>query len=112
MEKFIDIEKEHDYIGKKALLRQKKYGVRRRIKGVIFGGPKIPTITRPLQLFDTVKGKIIGQLTSGAYSPRFKKNIGVGMIDIGYWEEDKEIEVKVDETKVCQGLIKNLPLVG
>ena len=34
------------------------------------------------------------------------------MIDIGYWEEDKEIEVKVDEAKVCQGLIKNLPLVG
>ena len=31
----------------------------------MFGGKKIPTITRPLQLFDTGKGKIIGQLTSG-----------------------------------------------
>ena len=111
MEKFIDIDKEVDFIGKKALLRQKKYGVRRRIKGVIFGGPKIPTITRPLQVFDKEKIKIIGLLTSGAYSPRFQKNIGVGMIDRGYWEEDNNIEVKIDDKTFCQGQIKDLPLV-
>ena len=92
-------------------MRQKKYGVRRRIKGVIFDGTKIPTITRPLQVFDKEKIKIIGLLTSGAYSPRFQKNVGVGMIDRGYWEEDNNIEVKIDDKTFCQGQIKDLPLV-
>jgi len=111
MDKFINIEKETDFIGKKTLLRQKQYGVRRRIRGVVFNGPKIPTITRPLEVFDKEKRKIIGSLTSGAHSPRFNKNIGVGMIDKGYWDENEKIEVKIDETNFCDGLIKNLPLV-
>ena len=32
MDKFLDIYKEEDYIGKKVLLRQIKYGIKRRIK--------------------------------------------------------------------------------
>ena len=111
MDKFINIEKETEFIGKKTLLRQKKYGVRRRIRGVVFNGPKIPTITRPLEVFDKEKGKIIGSLTSGAHSPRFNKNIGVGMIDKGYWDENEKIEVKIDETNFSDGLIRDLPLV-
>jgi len=111
MDKFLDIYKEEDYIGKKVLLRQIKYGIKRRIKGVIYKGPRLPTITRPLQVFDTDKKTIVGNLTSGAFSPFFKNNIGLGMINEGYWDNNKEILVNINDQEFREGLIKDLPLI-
>ena len=111
MDKFLDIYKEEDYIGKKVLLRQTKYGIKRRIKGVIYEGPQLPTISRPLQVFDTDKKTIIGNLTSGAFSPHFKSNIGLGMIKEGYWDNNKKILVNIKDQEFREGLIKDLPLI-
>ena len=111
MDKFLDIYKEEDYIGKKVLLRQIKYGIKRRIKGVIYEGPRLPTISRPLQVFDIDKKTIIGNLTSGAFSPHFKSNIGLGMINDGYWDHNKKILVNINDQEFREGLIKDLPLI-
>ena len=111
MDKFLDIYKEEGYIGKKVLLRQIKYGIKRRIKGVIYKGPRLPTITRPLQVFDTDKKTIVGNLTSGAFSPFFKNNIGLGMINEGYWDNNKKILVNINDQEFREGLIKDLPLI-
>ena len=111
MDKFLDIYKEEDYIGKKVLVRQIKYGIKRRIKGVIYKGPRLPTITRPLQVFDTDKKTIVGNLTSGAFSPFFKNNIGLGMINEGYWDNNKKILVNINDQEFREGLIKDLPLI-
>ena len=111
MDKFLDIYKEEDYIGKKVLLRQIKYGIKRRIKGVIYNGPRLPTITRPLQVFDADKKTIVGNLTSGAFSPFFKNNIGLGMINEGCWDDNKEILVNINDQEFREGLIKDLPLI-
>ena len=111
MDKFLDLYKEEDYIGKKVLLRQIKYGIQRRIKGVIYKGPRLPTITRPLQVFDTDKKTIVGNLTSGAFSPFFKNNIGLGMINEGYWDNNKKILVNINDQEFREGLIKDLPLI-
>ena len=111
MDKFVDINKEVDYIGKKVLLRQIKYGVKRRIRGAIYEGPELPTISTPLQVFDTDKRTIVGSLTSGAFSPHFNSNIGLGMIDYGCWNNNKEIFVKISEQEFRKGLIKDLPLI-
>ena len=111
MDKFLDIYKEEDYIGKKVLLRQIKYGIKRRIKGVIYKAPRLPTITRPLQVFDTDRKTIVGNLTSGAFSPYFKSNIGLGMINEGYWDNNEEILVYINDQEFREGLIKDLPLI-
>tara|TARA_E500000331_G_scaffold91333_1_gene87386 strand:+ start:752 stop:1879 length:1128 start_codon:yes stop_codon:yes gene_type:complete len=111
MDKFLDIHKEENYIGKKVLLRQSKYGLKRRIKGIIYKGPQLPTISRPLQVFDTNKKTIVGNLTSGAFSPHFKSNIGLGMINDGYWDNNKNILVNINDQEFREGLIKDLPLI-
>lgn len=111
MDKFLDIYKEENYIGKKVLLRQIKYGLKRRIKGIIYKGPQLPTISRPLQVFDTNKKTIVGNLTSGAFSPHFKSNIGLGMINDGYWDNNKNILVNINDQEFREGLIKDLPLI-
>ncbi len=111
MDKFLDINKEADYIGKKVLQRQIRYGIKRRIRGVIYKGPKLPTISRPLQVFDTDGRTIVGSLTSGAFSPHFKSNIGVGMVKNGYWDNNKKILVNIADQEFREGLIKDLPLI-
>jgi dimethylsulfoniopropionate demethylase len=111
MDKFLDINKEADYIGKKVLQRQIRYGIKRRIRGVIYNGPKLPTISRPLQVFDIDKRTIVGSLTSGAFSPHFKSNIGVGMVKYGYWDNNKKILVNIADQEFREGLIKDLPLI-
>ena len=111
MDKFLDINKEADYIGKKVLQRQIRYGIKRRIRGVIYKGPKLPTISRPLQVFDIDKRTIVGSLTSGAFSPHFKSNIGVGMVKYGYWDNNKKILVNIADQEFREGLIKDLPLI-
>ena len=111
MDDFVDINKEADYIGKKVLLRQIKYGIKRRIRGVVYEGPKLPTISKPLKVFDTDKRTIVGSLTSGAFSPNFKSNIGLGMVNDGYWDNNKKILVNIADQEFREGLIKDLPLI-
>ena len=53
--------------------------------------------------------KIIGQITSGIYSPKIKKNIGLSMILKDYWEIGEKIFVQnLDGTK-RNGTITTLP---
>ena len=111
MDDFVDINKEADYIGKKVLLRQIKYGIKRRIRGVVYEGPKLPTISKPLKVFDTDKRTIVGSLTSGAFSPNFKSNIGLGMVNDGHWDNNKKILVNIADQEFREGLIKDLPLI-
>ena len=41
--------------------------------------------------------KQVGKITSGAWSPRLERNIGVSMIDRDFWKEGQEVEVIATE---------------
>ncbi len=45
------------------------------------------------------------------YQPHFKRNIGVGMIKYGYWDNNKKILVNIADQEFREGLIKDLPLI-
>ena len=79
---------------KRALLKQREEGVKRRIMGVrIEGAPMTPVYT-PLDCFDRslMGGRVgwrkgnrkVGFVTSGVYSPDFDANLGFAMLDIDY----------------------------
>ena len=55
------------------------------------------------------KGAKIGQITSGIYNPRIKKNTGLSMIDIEFWDEGNIIEVQLGDNKIIEGIINNIP---
>ena len=63
------------------------------------------------EIFDTNKKTIVGNLTSGAFSPHFNSNIGLGMINDGYWDNNKNILVNINDQEFREGLIKDLPLI-
>jgi aminomethyltransferase len=76
----VDLEQQADFIGKDALRRIKANGVRRKLVGVEIGGTALDmNMTR----WPVRSGrKPIGFITSAAYSPRLKKNIGYANVPI------------------------------
>jgi aminomethyltransferase len=76
----VDADKRSDYIGKKALQKIKKEGVKRKLVGVEIDGQPIPfNMTKwPVR----AGGPVIGQITSALYSPRLKRNIGYANVPI------------------------------
>jgi len=77
----VDDAKEADFIGKKALRKIKKDGVKRKLVGVeIHGSPLGSWLTEFWPVL--ASGRVIGKLTAGVHSPRLLKNIGYAMVPI------------------------------
>ena len=53
---------------------------------------------------------IIGYVRSAAYSPTFKKVIGIAMINKPYWQKKDQIRIEIDE-KIFVGTVCGLPFV-
>src|SRR5262249_49373681 len=74
----VDEDKKANYMGKEALARVKKEGVKRKLAGVeIAGAPIEFNMTKWTVRKD---GKEIGRVTSAIHSPRLKKNIVYAMV--------------------------------
>jgi aminomethyltransferase len=80
-----------DFIGKEALLEQKQQGIKRKLVGFQMLGPAIP---RPGgNIF--YQGQLLGQTTSGTYSPSLKKGIGLGYIKKEFAKVGQLIELEI-----------------
>ena len=98
----------HNFIGKKALEEIKKKGLKQKIRGVMFGGKPYKPNGKLLPVLSQNK-KIIGRITSGIFSPKYKKNIGLSMISKGHWNENEKIIVETSDGKLVKGTITTLP---
>lgn len=77
----VDLEKGSDFIGKQALKRIKETGPQRKLVGIEFGvEPMTGTNEEWWPVLEN--GISIGKVTTAAYSPRLKKNIGFAMLPI------------------------------
>lgn len=84
LDRLVDIDKEHDFMGRDALRRIRDGGVARKLVGVEITG-------EPLAFNDAkwparVDGKDVGQVTSALYSPRLRKNIGYAWVPTAHAE--------------------------
>ena len=98
----------HNFIGKKALEEVKKKGLKQKMRGVMFGGKPYKPNGKLLPVLSQNK-KIIGRITSGIFSPKYKKNIGLSMISKGHWNENEKIIVETSDGKLVKGTITTLP---
>ena len=75
MDRLLDIDKPHEYVGKAALQAIAKTGPERRLIGANFGGEPIT----PNEHFMDVKsdGEVIGHVTRYCWSPRLDHNIAL-----------------------------------
>ena len=79
LDKFIEIDKDFDFVGKNALREIRKNGVHRKQIGLeIKSKPMVGPNTRFWDI--KVDNQIVGHVTSAVYSPRLKKNIALAII--------------------------------
>lgn len=88
----VDENKKADYLGKKALRRIKKEGVKRKLVGIEIDGTPIEfNMTKwPVE----ADGKVVGKVTSAIYSPRLKKNIGYANVPVKHAKLGMPLSVK------------------
>ena len=56
------------------------------------------------------KNKIVGYLRSAAYSPNFKKIIGIAMINKPYWDSKNQFKIEIKD-KIYLGTVCDLPFI-
>jgi len=79
LNRFIDFNKE--FIGKDALVKQKREGVKRRIVGILSESRRSP---RGGHVIRVPSGEEIGLVTSGTFSPSLNRGIGLGFVSAPY----------------------------
>lgn len=94
LEKFVNFNK--DFIGKDALVEQKKKGIKKLL--VAF---KADSRKAPRHDYSIMKdGKEIGRVTSGSFSPSLSCGIGLGYIDVDQAKLDGNILIKNGSTEI------------
>ncbi len=95
LDRLVDLNAIHDFIGKGALQRIQKEGTKRKQVGLVI---ETEPLSGPNTKFWPVMRdkKIVGKVTSAVYSPRLEKNIAMAMVDLHSYELGASAEVKMD----------------
>lgn len=93
----VNLDQPADFIGKEALTRIKRDGVRRKLAGVEIDGARLGSYvdsTMP-DFFPVYRDRArVGHVTSACYSPRLDRNIGYAMLPVELTELDTELGVE------------------
>jgi aminomethyltransferase len=93
-----------EFIGRDALLSQKREGVKRKLAGFEMLGREIARDHFPVVIDD----QIVGHVTSGSPSITLKKNIGLAYLPVGYASVGTRFRVSV-RNRLCDALVVPTP---
>lgn len=101
----VDLEKESDFIGRRALVRIAEEGVRRKVVGVELGGdPMIGYHDDYLPVLEG--GEQIGQVSSAFWSPRLEKNVGFALVPVERSELDTKLAVRTARGEISAVVVR------
>ena len=107
-DKYINIESEITFLGKEELKKIRSKGVSRKLMGAKIDTDNI-NLTQEEKLYDNNKNEV-GVLRSAAFSPNFKKVIGIAMINKDFWNMTEKFEIIINGS-VKSGKICELPIL-
>jgi len=107
LDKYVNLESNIEFLGKKALQKVKLEGIKRKLMGVKINEKNI-NLTSELKLVDENK-ETIGYLRSAVYSPRFKMIVGIAMINIEYCKDSQNFKTNINNKEVS-GSVCSLPM--
>ena len=93
--KFCDTQTAIGCIGRDALLRVAKEGPVQQIRPIAIEGARVPGCDRAWPVH--AGGKVVGQVTSAAWSPDFDTNVSIGMVRMTHWDAGTRLEVETPE---------------
>jgi aminomethyltransferase len=91
-----------NFIGRDALLRQKKEGVRRKLVGFEMVDRGIARAGYPVYKYD----RHIGDVTSGTFAPTLNKAVGYAFVPAIYTEPETEIDIRIRRQDVKAKIVK------
>lgn len=93
LDRLINLDAPHDFIGKAALRDIRDKGISRKQIGIVMDGAPL---TGPNTTFWPLKmnGATVGKVTSAVYTPRLEKNIALCMVDLAAAELGTELSVE------------------
>lgn len=92
------------FIGYEALKKQKEEGIKKTLVGFEMG--KGPSARHGYNVYKN--GKLIGKVTSGAYSPTLQKNIGLAYVPVEYKQIGTELEIEIRD-KLYKATVVSTP---
>jgi dimethylsulfoniopropionate demethylase len=81
-----------DCIGGSAILAELKSGPTRQIRSIAIDGDPLKPCRDPWSM--SKNGKSVGKITSAVWSPDFKTNVAIGMVDKNHWEPGNTVEIQ------------------
>ena len=105
LDRLINLDSKINFIGKEALKKIKKDGVKRKQVGLELN---CEPLKGPNTNFWTLSknGKKIGKITSAVYSPRLKKNIALAMVEVEYCKIGNELKVLYDNREINSTIVE------
>lgn len=94
--KLIDFEKDGDFVGKAALKAITAQGISRERIGFHLSGDPITKWEHPINV-QTSDGKAVGVLCEAVFSPRFGKNLGIGLLSTEISENTTDLTITLDK---------------
>ena len=107
-DKFVNLESDVNFLGKERLKQIKQNGIKRKLMGVKIDHNKIDMYCEKT-LYDD-NNNIVGHVRSAAYSPTFKKVIGIAMINKPYRDAKHQFKIDINE-KIFLGTVSDLPFI-
>ena len=105
----VDEDKSADYIGKAALQRIRKEGVKRKLVGVEIAGAPVEFNTTKWPV--SANGKTVGRVTSAIWSPRLEKNIAYAMLPSEHAARGSTVQVTLPGGETRQATVVPKPFI-
>ena len=106
-EKLVHLNDNVEFIGKDSLKKILKNGIKRKLMGVKINSDKLNL--NSVDLFNKKK-QIIGNLRSAAFSPTFKKIVGIAMINKEYCKNNEIFNINLNDNLI-DGEVCELPII-
>ena len=107
-DRFMNLDSEANFLGKEKLRKIREIGINRKLMGVKIDHDTIDMYCEKTLLDD--ENNIVGYVRSAAYSPTFKKVIGIAMINKPYWDLKTQFKIDINE-KIFVGTVCDLPFI-
>ncbi len=105
LDRLVNLNSEIDFIGKEALKKIKKEGIKRKQVGLKL---ECPPLEGPNTTFWSIlkNQKKVGKVTSAIYSPRLKKNIALAMVEVDQSEIGNNLKVSMSNKEINSIIIE------
>ena len=107
-QRFMNLDADVNFLGKEKLRKIRETGINRKLMGVKIDHNTIDMYCEKILLDD--ENNIVGYVRSAAYSPTFKKVVGIAMINKPYWDLKTQFKIDINE-KIFVGTVCDLPFI-